>query len=114
MKNILANTLLIWLIFVPTKAHPAHGYIATDATIIKIGNTIYSATSSAFFVVVSGGTGVCQGVSIVFNLSDTDAETQQRAYAAALAAFASGAKVSIYSWEDSSVCDRAAYIELHK
>lgn len=112
--------LLLFVIFAPfflaplTSYAAEQGWLIKDAQISKLGNTIYSATASAFFIEISGGTGLCAGNTIVFRLNETDKESFQRAYSAALAAFSANFKVSIYSWADAGVCDRAAYIEIYK
>jgi hypothetical protein len=83
-----------------------------DAKIEGIANT--NSNQEKFNIWVSGGTGPCVNRQIVFPRSAAaSAEIYNRAYSAALTAFASGSKISIYDYDGAS-CSNAAYIKLQK
>lgn len=89
-------------------------YIVSSAKISKIGNT--SGNGESFWVVAVDGQGPCISTNLQTNIyfTDTAAGTQaiyERAYAMALAATMSGARVNIYNYVDSQ-CDKAAGIEI--
>jgi hypothetical protein len=89
-------------------------YIAIDGQITKVGNT--SGNGESFFVVVQEGTGPCVTTNVQTNIyfPASAAGTEKvfdRAYSTALAALASGKKVSIYNYIDGS-CNSAAAIEI--
>ncbi|WP_444886552.1 DUF5992 family protein [Microbulbifer sp. JMSA008] len=93
------------------------GYIAKNVKIVSVANT--GANAMTFTVRTANGTGICSGESITFPLSiagnaGNNEGIHNRAYSAALMALASEKKVSIYSYEDSSICSKAAYIEVFK
>lgn len=89
----------------------AAGYIVSSATVTMLTSTASNLT--AFVVATTGGTGSCTGgAQITFNQSDSpDADTFKRAYAALLMAFTTGAKVSIYNYQDNT-CNHASYVQL--
>ncbi|OZG72362.1 hypothetical protein BTA51_16665 [Hahella sp. CCB-MM4] len=86
------------------------GDLATGSKIASITNT--NSNSNAFVIRVEGGTGPCVGKSIVFPLSIAGSQSIfDKAYAAALAAFAGGFSIRVHNYSDDS-CNQAAYIEL--
>ena len=88
------------------------GYIASGAVITSIANT--AGNQKNFSITVTGGTGPCSETVIVFPEVDAaDAKAHQRAYAAALLAFTTGARVSIYNYLDEG-CMRASFIQVIK
>lgn len=68
------------------------GYVATDATVLRVSST--NGNTASFQVMVAGGTGPCTSVSgtwVVFPLSAApDADTHKRAYAAGVAGSGDG------------------------
>ena len=100
-------------LFIFTAQVSAADYIVVNGVVTRVGNTIYN--SSAFTIHVSGGTvNMCEGAWIIFPVSSgSTVEAHSRAYATALTAFSTGAKVNIYNYTDSS-CNYASFIELVK
>ena len=91
------------------------GYIAQNVELTSVANT--AANGASFTVKTANGSGPCSGQSITFRLSDAgnnghDEGIHNRAYSTALTALTAGKVVSIYSYADSSVCNRAAYIQI--
>jgi hypothetical protein len=92
-------------------ANAQAGYIATDATVIRISST--NGNTASFQVMVAGGTGPCTSVNgtwVVFPLSAApDADTHNRAYAAAMLALATGMRVTLYNYTNDD-CVQASYV----
>ncbi|MFS1525932.1 DUF5992 family protein [Microbulbifer sp. 2304DJ12-6] len=93
------------------------GYIANGVEIISVANT--GANAKSFTVKTTNGSGLCSGETITFPLSlagnaGNNEGIHNRAYSAALMALSTGKLVSIFSYDDASVCNRAAYIEIFK
>ncbi|WP_444922794.1 DUF5992 family protein [Microbulbifer sp. DLAB2-AF] len=89
-------------------------YIATNATITKVGNT--AGNEASFWVVAENGTGPCVTTGTQNNIyfPKSAAGTEKifdRAYSAALAALASGKPVNIYNYLDGT-CNTAVAIEV--
>ena len=109
------NKLLVSLALLFSLSVLANGqYIATNAKIIKVGNT--AGNGESFSVVATQGEGPCissgSQINIYFPLYAAGSEkVYDRAYAMALAALASGKKVNIYNYAGAS-CDTAAGIEI--
>ena len=90
----------------------AEGYVVQNATVIEVTNT--GGNQQNFVVHTTGGTGSCINGNVTFPLAyAADSQAHQRAYAAALLAFSTGAKVSIYNYV-SNACDQVAFIDLSK
>jgi hypothetical protein len=109
--------LLIFFALMSASLWAAEGYIAQSVEIISVANT--AANGMSFTVKTAGGTGLCSGESITFPLSNAgnagnNEGIHNRAYSAALTSLVTGKAVSIYSYENSSVCNRAAYIEIFR
>ena len=89
------------------------GYVATDATVLRVSST--NGNTASFQVMVAGGTGPCTSVSgiwVVFPLSAApDADTHKRAYAAALLALATGMSVTLYNYTNDN-CVLASYVDV--
>ena len=104
-------------IFFPIMAWAESGYIASDVEIIAVAHT--GANAKTFTLRTANGTGICSGQNITFPLSaagnsGNDEAIHNRAFSVALTALSIGSRVSIFSYEDSTVCNRAAYIEIFR
>lgn len=109
--NKKAISMLLFLMQFTVAAH-AGVYVVKDAVITSVSNT--NGNREEFTIWVSGGTGSCVDTTITFPASSAGSESvYQRAYAAALAAFASGARVWVHNYVDDS-CAAASYIRLLK
>ncbi|WP_444894448.1 DUF5992 family protein [Microbulbifer sp. TRSA001] len=111
----MKKALLLFCALFSVNGWASGGYIAQSVEITAVANT--AANGMSFTVKTANGNGLCNGESITFPLSvagnaGNNEEIHSRAYAAALTALTTGKKVSIYSYEDSSVCNRAAFIEI--
>lgn len=92
-------------------ANSAGTYLVKGATIASIANT--SSNQDIFTIWIEGGEGVCPNV-ITFPRSATSSnEIHKRAYATALTAFTTGAKIWVHNYQGSD-CNNAAYIRLIK
>ena len=86
--------------------------LVVDAEIVSIMNT--GSNQAKFVVRTAGGTGVCANSNIVFPAAAAaNQDIYNRAYAAALMAYALGSKVRIHNYQDNA-CTGAAYIRLSK
>ncbi|MDP5210106.1 DUF5992 family protein [Microbulbifer sp. 2205BS26-8] len=108
--------LLVCTLF-SMKALASSGYIALEVEITSVANT--GANAKSFTVKTANGSGLCSGETITFPLalSGNDGHNEgihNRAYSAALMALSTGKLVSIFSYDDASFCNRAAYIEVFK
>jgi len=86
------------------------GELVTDAVITSVGNT--SGNGPSFFVIVSGGSGLCTNQFIWFPESAAgDANVFNRAYKSALLALSTGMHVKIHNYSDNT-CAKASYIQV--
>lgn len=93
-------------------ANAQGGYLLTGGTLTTVTNT--AGNSPQFAVIANGGSGPCVGQWISFPRDATpDTDNHKRAFALAILAHTTGAKVNIYNYE-SNACDRAVFIELTK
>ncbi|MBB5212006.1 DUF5992 family protein [Microbulbifer hydrolyticus] len=111
--GLLFNALFIF----PALAEK--GWIATSVEVVEITNT--GSNGKNFTVKVSGGDNnyPCENGQITFPLANAgntgnDIHIHNRAFSMALTALTTGSKVSIFSYEDNSVCNRAAHIKIVK
>ena len=81
-----------------------------DATVIEVANSAYG--GAEFAIKLSGGTGVCAGVFIIFPEAKAKSPASyKQAIATALLAFSTGKKVRIHNFEDNS-CSGANFISI--
>ena len=111
MLRLILSTIMV---LVASSTLAQGQYIVTNAIITKVGNT--SGNGPSFWVVAEQGSGPCVSSSgqnnIYFPASAAgNTKIYDRAYAAALAALASGKHVNIYNYVDGS-CNTAASIEV--
>lgn len=105
--------LFLSVLLLSTSAFADGGYIVTSATVTTVTNTANN--QDVFAIQTSGGESQCQGAWIQFYSENAgNSKIHDRAYAAALSAFASGAKVSIFDYHEPISCKHAEYIQLFK
>lgn len=108
MKTATMAGLLICL----CTANAQGGYVLTGGTLTAVTSTAGNAPQ--FAVIANDGGGPCIGQWIAFPRDATpDIDNHKRAFALAVLAHTTGAKVTIYNYESDS-CSRAVYIELTK
>lgn len=108
MKKLLYTLLLSTLIPMTANA----GYLMRDTKITEIANT--NNNKDTFTIWTIGGRGPCLDQSITFTLEDSGSpEVFNRAYSAALMAFAADYKVTVYNYENDD-CRQASFIHLKK
>src|SRR5205814_2947691 len=107
-KRILQAIIVLAIQTVMLNAS-AGSYLVTNGTLVDIASNYLN--TDTFTVVVTGGdTNSCVNQSINFPAADAgNYDLHKRNYATALAAFALGSKVTIWSFYDGS-CNRATYI----
>ncbi len=90
------------------------GWLVKDADIIEISNT--AGNEELFYIIVSGGTGLCMDKQIRFPLSAAGSEKiYDRGFSIALAAYASGQKVKVYDYDEGKEdCNHAESIRMSK
>ncbi|MCG9584205.1 DUF5992 family protein [Vibrio tubiashii] len=104
--------VLFSLLFSPAFLVQAQAFLVENAVITSVSNT--SSNQDNFVIWQEGGEGPCKGKDILFpRTATTSTETHKRAYAAALTAFSTGAKVDVYNYQGNG-CHNAAYIRLKK
>lgn len=103
--------IIFLLSLVAFSANTAGTYLVQGAIITSIANT--SSNQDSFTIWIEGGEGVCSN-NINFPRSATSSnEIHKRAYATALAAFTTGAKIWVHNYQGTD-CNNAAYIRLLK
>jgi hypothetical protein len=108
----MKKCLLFILLAISCNSYSTGTFIAENVTITQISNT--GSNIDKFVIWTSGGTGPCANRSIHFPASATNSEKVfDRAYSAALTAFASGTKVTIHNYNGPD-CVNASYIRLSK
>lgn len=116
MNSIRAFLLPVLLIsFMGTSAVQAGTDLVVDAKITAINAA--QGKGDNFYVIVTGGTGVCANTAIYFNQINSGSPKQfDRAYAAAMAAFVTGKKVWIHAYDssigDTDKCMKANFITI--
>ncbi len=112
MRKLILSSVAMASMFFGSSAY-AVALLVSNGSVSNIGNT--DSNTPSFSVLVTGGTtNVCQGAWIRFPLDGADPDKLKRAYAAALTAFSTGAKVTIYTYLNVVDCRNAGYIELSK
>lgn len=116
---VLKKLSVIYLCLFSNVIFAEYAVLAEEATISEISNN--TGNGPNFFIKAVGGTGLCTGAQptlIVFPLSaagisGNDENLHNRAFSLALAAYASGSKVTVSGYEGSD-CQRASRIKLVK
>ncbi|MDK1311308.1 DUF5992 family protein [Pseudoalteromonas ardens] len=86
--------------------------LVKDAIITGISNT--NGNVNTFTIWLEGGTGLCANKSISFPVTAAGSkESHERAYSAALTAFATGDKIMAHNYYNTD-CHNAAYIKVSK
>ena len=95
------------------------GWIATSVEVTEITNT--ASNGKSFTIKVTGGDNnyPCEDGQISFPLGSAgnagnDTDIHNRAFSIAITALTTGNKISVFSYEDDSVCNRAAHIRIIK
>ncbi|MCG7562391.1 MULTISPECIES: DUF5992 family protein [Pseudoalteromonas] len=108
MKSLSISTLLLVFSYNLSAATD----LVKDATITGISNT--NGNENTFTIWLEGGTGLCANKSISFPLTAAGSkESHDRAYSAAMTAFATGDKVMAHNYYNTD-CHNAAYIKVSK
>ena len=123
LKTILNRTtqfsaLTIFILYANTAlAEP--GWIATSVEVVEMTNT--ASNGKSFTIKVTGGDNnyPCEEGQISFPLGSAgnagnDVDIHNRAFSIAITALTTGNKISVFSYEDDSVCNRAAHIRIIK
>jgi hypothetical protein len=108
------NKFLIGLLTFSIAQIATAEYLVKGATVSEVSNT--AGNEELFYISVSGGTGRCADSQIRFPLADAGSEKiYDRAFSIALTAYASGEKINIYDYSESSTdCNGAESIRLIK
>lgn len=96
MKKMMMSLLIPFLAVNPVFA----GHLAKDVKITGMGTQAWS--SYGFFVTTAGGSGLCAGKTVHFNLNadSINPKIQDMNFQIAMEAFKTGKTVNIYSYEN--------------
>ena len=118
MIRLVKRSLKVSLLALAVLATDAYsGELVRDAYVTEVANT--NNNGADFAIILTGGTGVCTGserVVITFPKSKFSGQSPgsyNQAFAIALTAFSTGAKVRAHNFEDNS-CHGANFISVSK